>query len=123
MTLGLDAVKPAFGDDLDDLVASEGGKPGTLDPLALRVIRLLKSVAAGELSGLPLEKRQGTADLSDCRKIYFNLDPKDEQPPRFRLVYRLLPNEERPTRVQAVAVGYRATLDAYVRAARNLGRL
>ncbi|RUR02028.1 hypothetical protein ELQ94_06670 [Labedella endophytica] len=83
---------------------------------------LLTSVAAGELAGLPLEKGQGTADLSDCRTIDFDLDPKDEQPPRFRLAYRLLPNEERPTRVEAVAVGYRATLDAYVRAARNLGR-
>lgn len=123
MSLGLDAVKPAFGDDLDDLVTREGGKPVAPAPLALRVIGLLKSVAAGELSGLLLEERQGTADLSDCRKIYFNLDPKDEQPPKFRLVYRLLPNEERPTRVQAVAVGYRAALDAYVRAARNLGRL
>lgn len=122
MSLALDAVKPAFGNDLADLVTSEGGTSGTPHPLALRVIELLKLVASGDLSGLPLEEREGTADLSDCRKIYFDLDPREERP-RFRLVYRVLPNEAHPTRVQAVAVGYRASLDAYVRAARNLGRL
>lgn len=121
MSLKLDALKPAFGNDLADLIASEGGNAGSPDPLAVRVIGLLKLVASGDLSGLRLEERKGTADLSDCRKIYFDLDPR-EQRPRFRLVYRLLPDEARPVRVQAVAVGYRANLDAYVRAARNLRR-
>lgn len=122
MSLKLDAVKPAFGDDLAALIASEGGASGPAHPIALRVIEFLKLVATSDLSGLPLQEREGTADLSDCRKIYFDLDPRESRP-KFRLVYRLLPDEERPTRVQAVAVGYRASLDAYVRAARNLGRL
>lgn len=122
MSLKLDSVKPAFEDDLVDLITSEGGRVENGHPIAVTVFTLLKSIANGELSGLELEERAGTADLSDCRKIYFDLDPREARP-RFRLVYRLLPNEERPTHVQAVAVGYRASLDAYVRAARNLGRI
>ncbi len=122
MSFGLDAVKPGFGDDLADLVRSEGGRLDNSDPLAIRVFGLLKDLARREFAGLALEEKEGTADLSDCRKVYFDLDPRAERP-RFRLVYRLLPTADRPTMVQAVAVGYRANLDAYVRAARNLGRL
>lgn len=116
MRLGLSAVKPAFEDDLVDLIKSEGGDQS----IAETVFGLLAHVAKGELAGLPLDEHDSTGDLSDCRKIYFDLDPNAK--PRFRLVYRLLPDEENPTRVQAVSVGYRANLDAYVRAARNLGR-
>lgn len=122
MSSKLDAVKPGFGDDLAALVRSEGGQVDNSHPLAVRVFGLLADLARGEFAGLPLEEREGTADLSDCRKVYFDLDPREPRP-RFRLVYRLLPNEENPTTIQAVAVGYRASLDAYVRAARNLGRL
>lgn len=120
MSLKLVALKPAFSDDLAVLVASEGGSE-TPHPLARRVVELLVLIASGDLSGLQLGQHSATADLSDCRKIYFDLDPREERP-RFRLVYRLLPDEERVTHVQAVAVGYRADLDAYMRAARNLKR-
>lgn len=116
MRLSLTSVKPAFEDDLVDLVKSEGGDKA----LAMAVFELLSDIAKGDLKGLPLEEHEQTADLSDCRKIYFDLDPDIK--PRFRLVYRLLPDEKNPTRVQAVSVGYRANLDVYVRAARNLGR-
>ena len=116
MKLGLVAVKPGFEDDLVALVKNEGGDQS----IAQKVFELLAHVAKGELSGLPLDARGSTGNLSDCRKIYFDTNPKSQ--PRFRLVYRLLPNEKNPTRVQAVSVGYRANLDAYVRAARNLRR-
>lgn len=121
MTLKLNALKPGFENDLVDLITSEGGPVANRHPLAVTVFKLLKSIADEELSGLELEERAGTANLSDCRKVYFDLDPREKQP-RFRLVYRLLPNEKHPRTVQAVAVGYRASLDAYVRAAHNLGR-
>lgn len=116
MKLRLTSVEPAFENDLVDLIKSEGGN----QTIAVEVFTLLSLVAKGELKGLPLEERESTADLSDCRKVYFDLDPMAR--PNFRLVYRLLPDEQNPNRVQAVSVGYRANLDAYVRAARNLGR-
>lgn len=71
---------------------------------------------------LQLTKAPGfEGDLSDCRKIYFDTD--NNQKPRYRLVYRLTPNEVRAVAVEAVAVGERRSLDAYVRAAKSLGRL
>lgn len=86
-----------------------------------RVLALLVEVSKGTLTGQPLEELVATGDLSDCRKIYFDVD--NNQKPRYRLVYRLTPNEVRAVAVEAVAVGERRNLDAYVRAARNLGRL
>ena len=67
-----------------------------------------------------MEKFGSTGDLSDCRKVYFDVD--NNQKPRYRLVYRLTPSEVRAVAVEAVAVGERLNLDAYVRAVRNLGR-
>jgi hypothetical protein len=86
-----------------------------------RALTLLVEVARGNLTGQELEKLVATGDLSDCRKIYFDVD--NNQKPRYRLVYRLTPDEVRAVAVEAVAVGERRSLDAYVRAAKNLGRL
>lgn len=86
-----------------------------------RVFTLLVEVANGNLTGQQLEALVATGDLSDCRKIYFDVD--NNQKPRYRLVYRLTPDEVRAVAVEAVAVGERRNLDAYVRAAKNLGRL
>ncbi len=86
-----------------------------------RALTLLVEVSRGNLAGHQLEKLIATGDLSDCRKIYFDTD--NNQKPRYRLVYRLTPSEVRAVAVEAVAVGERRSLDAYVRAARNLGRL
>ncbi len=60
-------------------------------------------------------------DLSDCRKVYFD-EPDYDGAPRYRLVYRLLPNEVQAVEVEAVATGRRAAMAAYVEAARRLGR-
>jgi len=86
-----------------------------------RALALLVEVSNGNLTGQPLEELVATGDLSDCRKIYFDAD--NNQKPQYRLVYRLTPNEVRAVAVEAVSVGERRNLDAYVRAARNLGRL
>lgn len=88
--------------------------------LMKRTLTLLVEVANGNLEGQRLESLASTGDLSDCRKLYFDVD--NNQKPRYRLVYRLTPNEVLAVAVEAVAVGERLNLDAYVRAARNLGR-
>jgi len=84
-----------------------------------RALTLLVAISRGNLAGHKLEKLVATGDLSDCRKIYFDTD--NNQKPRYRLVYRLTPNEVRAVAVEGV--GERRSLDAYVRAAKNLGRL
>lgn len=111
MTLELTKL-PGFEGDLFALPSRE---------LMERVLTLLVEVAKGTLTGQPLEDLGVTGNLSDCRKIYFDLDNNDK--PRYRLVYRLTPNEIRAVAVEAVAVGERRNLDAYYRAAKNLGRI
>lgn len=107
------------------LVAAPGFQQDVYDlpTLALRkrAMELLASVANGELHGMPLDRRVATGDLSDCRKLYFDEDPRNQKP-NYRLVYRLTPDEATAVAVQAVAVGERFELDAYLRAQRNLGR-
>ena len=91
------------------------------DAAARMAVLQLKSVALGQLTGEALHKRASTGDLSDCFKLYF--DPVGVQKPRFRLVYRIVVGAASEQRVQPVSVGRRGDLDAYLRAARNLGRI
>ena len=46
--------------------------------------------------------------MIDCRKIYFDLDNNEK--PRYRLVYRLMPDEIQAVAVDAVTVGKRREL-------------
>lgn len=81
---------------------------------------MLVLVRAGKVSGVKLDSRVGNGDLGDCYKLYF--DPDGSGKPRYRLVYRYTPDEIRAIAVEAVAVGRRENLDAYIRAIANLGR-
>jgi hypothetical protein len=89
--------------------------------LQRRAIQIIVDVSTGGLEGRPLEAHPSVGDLSDCRKVYF--DDQEAGKPRFRLVYRLLPNEVEAVAVEAVAVGRRRLMEVYVEAARRLGRL
>lgn len=111
MRLKLDALK-GFEGDLRTLPTR------TLQEKALLLLSL---IAGGEMRGQALDKRVGTGDLSDCLKVYFDEDGETGRP-KYRLVYRPLPDGVSAVTVQAVAVGERFKLDAYVRALRNLGR-
>jgi hypothetical protein len=102
---------PGFQADLDALPDFATRK------MALDMLVLVRD---GKVRGLPLDSRVRTADLSDCYKLYFDPDGSDK--PRFRLVCRFTPTEVHAVAVEAVAVGRRASLDAYLRAAANLGR-
>lgn len=86
-----------------------------------RAIQILVDVSNGGLEGRPLEDHPSVGDLSDCRKVYF--DDQEDGKPRFRLVYRLLPNEVEAVTVEAIAVGRRRLMEVYVEAARRLGRI
>jgi hypothetical protein len=103
---------PEFADDVRALPTQR---------LQRIVIQRLVDISKGRLEGKPLDERVATGDLSDCRKLYF--DETGGMKPRYRLVYRLLPNEVQATEVQAVATGEREALVVYYEAARRLGRL
>ena len=105
------SLRPEAVDDIKNL-SSEN--------LKRRAIQIIVDVSNGVLEGRPLEDHPTVGDLSDCRKVYF--DDQEEDKPRFRLVYRLLPNEVQAVSVEAIAVGRRRLMDVYVQAARRLGR-
>lgn len=60
---------------------------------------------ANPAPSVPLEDHPSVGDLSDCGKVYF--DDQAEDKPRFRLVYRVLPNEVDAVAVEAAGVGRR----------------
>lgn len=82
---------------------------------------MLAFIRDGRVRGEALGQHVKTGDLSDCYKFYF--DPSGVGKPRYRLVYRYTPNEVEAVAVEAVAVGERSGLDAYLTAAQRLKRL
>lgn len=85
---------------------------------ALRYLTRLKTTPR---LGKRLRDHPTMGDLADCRKIYF--DERDDVPPRWRIVYRLVPDAEHPRSVEVISIGKRAHASAYVLAARRLRRM
>ena len=92
------------------------------DRLKRVALQILVDVARGDRRGAPLDDLAPTGDLRDCYKVYF--DERGDRKPRYRLAYRLLPSGGvEAVSVEAVAIGERGGLAAYIAAARRLGRL
>ena len=94
-----------------------------LSPALLRAVRrLLPALTADPLGhSLPLDDDSRIGNLGDCRKVYFDESPAT-RPAGYRIVLRLLPDEEAPERIQIVSIGPRANPEAYRRAATRLVR-
>lgn len=90
--------------------------------LMVRTLELIGLIKKKKLRGLPLDQLSHTGDLSDCLKVYFDL-PEYEGKPRYRLVYREIEGRHSIVSVQAVSVGERKDLNAYLRALKSLGRM
>lgn len=94
-----------------------------------RVLQLLGTVANRDPKlGQPCGYQHATGNLSDCRKLYFDVDRNVD--PRYRLIYRVLPDEDAPQSIEVITVGEKFTLDAdgnresiYVRVGALLDRL
>lgn len=94
-----------------------------------RVLQLLGTVANRDPKlGQPCGYQHTTGNLSDRRKLYFDVDRDVD--PRYRLIYRLVPDEDVPQSIEVVTVGEKFTLDAdgnresiYVRVGALLDRL
>ena len=110
---------------MDDLRALPSKQ---LQRVALQWVARLK---ANPQLGPELEWRWGH-DLRHCRKVYFDEDDtplehdpvprrRSEEGARYRIVYRLLPSDERPEVAQVIAVGpkYGSTEGVYARAAKR----
>lgn len=59
--------------------------------------------------------------LGDCRKVYFD-ESETIRPAGYRIVLRLLPDEEETRQIQIISIGPRANLDVYRQAAARLER-
>jgi len=71
--------------------------------------------------GKELSNQRATGDLSDCRKVLF--DVRTDIPPRFRIVYREIMGEGTEIlAIETLAVGDRFELEVYVKAALRLSR-
>ena len=104
--------RPEVADDLAQLT-----------PALLRSIRrLLPRLRAEPLRhSQPLDYDPRIGNLGDCRKVYFD-ENETTRPAGYRIVFRLLPNEHEPKRIQIVSIGPRANLDVYRQAAARLER-
>lgn len=79
---------------------------------------MMKQLAAGSVTGVPLEKMPKYGDLSDCRKVYFGYG----NPPTHRIVYREI-DETHIEVFEIVALESRDDAYVYLLAALRLQRL
>lgn len=82
---------------------------------ALRLIGQLKD---HPFKGQKLDYHVQTGDLRACRKLYFSDSPVKR--PDYRIVYRLLPDEDSPQEVRIITVGKREEGAVYMEAAQRL---
>lgn len=94
-----------------------------LSPALLRAVRrLLPDLRAEPMRhSQPLDYDRRIGNLGDCRKVYFDEDAAI-RPAGYRIVLRLLPDEDAPRQIQIVSIGPRSNLDVYRQAAARLER-
>jgi mRNA-degrading endonuclease RelE of RelBE toxin-antitoxin system len=97
--------RPEVSQDLKDLPS---------DDLRREALREIVEIRDHPFRSKPLERRV-TGDLGDCRKKYFHHA-------RYRVIYRLLPDESNPIEADVITVGPRAGRAVYKEALIRLGR-
>lgn len=72
--------------------------------LKRRALELLARVSTeNPRLGKPCGFAFSTGNLSDCRKLYF--DEEEDIDPRYRIIYRLIPDEENPMKAEVIRIG------------------
>lgn len=90
------------------------------DKLRWEALRYIVRLRDKPYLGRRLRDHPQLGDLSDCRKIF--LDERHDVDPRWRIVYRLLPDDVRPTVAEVLIVGPRQSETVYRGAVERLGR-
>jgi hypothetical protein len=83
--------------------------------LKRRALELLAQVSKENPKlGKPCGFAFSTGNLSDCRKLYF--DEQRDMDPRYRIVYRLVPEEDSPTKAEVIRIGLKVPYgdEAYI---------
>lgn len=74
------------------------------EALKRRAFELLAKVSTENPHlGKPCGFAFSTGNLSDCRKLYF--DERENMDPRYRIIYRLIPDEENPAEAEVIRIG------------------
>lgn len=92
---------------LDDLRALAEIDNGLVDAAFAATTDLAERRKAGKLLG----ERHVSGDLTGTRRLRFDLP--GQRPERFRVIYRLRPDDENPETVDVIAVGPRGGHAAY----------
>lgn len=100
--------------------ASQDFRQLPLDVLRWEALRYITRLRTEPYLGTPLRDHPLLGDLSDCRKIY--LDERHDVDPRWRIVYRLLPNDGAPRFAEVIVIGAREGAAVYHEAMKRLAR-
>lgn len=87
--------------------------------LQVIALDLIEQLLSGSIRGQRLEEHPSVGDLSDYFKIYFDLSK--DRPPRYRIVYRYIPNMKVPKQLQIIAIASRENLKVYKLAVERIG--
>lgn len=91
------------------------------ESLKRRALELLAQVSTGNPRlGKPCGFAFSTGNLSDCRKLYF--DETEDMDPRYRIIYRLLPNEDQPVKAEVIRIGLKVPYGDEEQIDRQVGR-
>ncbi|MGI8983462.1 MAG: type II toxin-antitoxin system RelE/ParE family toxin [Acidimicrobiales bacterium] len=101
---------------LDDLRALARFDEALIDA----ALQAITDLAEHRKVGKPLGERHVSGDLTGCRRLRFDL--AGSKPVRFRVVYRLRPDEINSDTVEVIAVGPRGGHAAYQAAVSRLGQ-
>ena len=91
------------------------------EELKRRALELLAQVSTGNPRlGKPCGFAFSTGNLSDCRKLYF--DEERDMDPRYRIVYRLVPDEDSPVKAEVIRIGLKVPYGDEEQIYRQVGR-
>lgn len=89
--------------------------------LKRRALELLGQVSKENPKlGKPCGFAFSTGNLSDCRKLYF--DEQRDLDPRYRIVYRLVPDEDSPAKAEVTRIGLKVPYGDEEQIYRQVGR-
>jgi hypothetical protein len=78
----------------------------------------IQKLSRGEVRGTRLRIHSEIGDLSQCFKLYF--DESRDVSPRYRIVFKYIPNPARPLILMIIAVGKRENYEVYLAAVLRL---